>query len=96
MIHRYRQWEEKEVQKQKDRRPFLPLYCQDAAHGGGGGGCGRLFNHSCGWAVGGGRCGGDSQADGHAIFCISWVTTKGTSSPRYRKKQLKVKFLIMR
>lgn len=66
------QWSTEEKEKeQKGRRSFLPLYCQDAAHGGGGGGCGRLLNHSCGGAVGGGRCGGDGQADGHALFCIS-------------------------
>lgn len=43
--------EEGEEKKRKDRKTggsFLPLYCQDAAHGGGGRGCGCLFNHSCG------------------------------------------------
>ncbi len=53
-----------------------PLYSQNAAHRGGGGGRGRLFNHPCGRAMGGGRRGGDGQAHCHALFCISLMTTR--------------------
>lgn len=80
--------EEKE-EEEKDRTSVLPLYRQHAAHGGGGGGRGRLFNHPCGWAVGGGRRGGDSQAHCHALICVTLTT-----ETKRKKKQKNIIMFI--
>ena len=67
---------EREERRNKTAGQSLPLHCENTAHGGGGRGCGRLFDHPCGGAVGGGRCGGDGQTHRHALLYISLTTTK--------------------